>query len=181
MTNPARAIVRSGMRIIIVLFSGFVSVVCLCLVILFCTLQWKTSKKWGQAISPNGTYVVTVHHRFALAASFLAGEGCSYFHLGRNNWVQKVPGAWRIVDCNVLVLHGHYAPYGIVWVNDSTLLININKPIEQAPKYPIGEMRKIYVKKMDRCRRINILYGVVGEKSYTNEVIIDPVSPEYFP
>lgn len=127
----------------------------------------------GEAVSPNKMYVLTVGH-----PGMLDDTGKTYFYLHRKDDPLKferrdlLTGDIIQPESNVLVIEGTFFPYGIVWLNDKDLLLDLIHPIDWEYLY-YGKNLKMYLLKKEQWNDVKISYGVLGSKKYSNEVFIE--------
>lgn len=125
--------------------------------------------------SPKGEYVLTVIKGDSPLPEeggktiFILSEQGKKIVLTRNN---VFSGKKEYPDGDILEIEGGFFPYGIVWLDDHNLLINLKHPIEWQYKDGYGYTEKMYSKKKEQWGDVKISFGLLGEKKYSNEISI---------
>jgi hypothetical protein len=127
--------------------------------------------------SPNENYVLTVYK--GVGPSIVSeGGGITVFNLKHKNeklvFIRNnlLTGQKSDPEGNVLVMDGSFFPYGIVWLDNRNLLINLKYPIEQEHQF-FGHTVKMYRKKKDIWGDVKVSFGILDSKKYPNEVRIN--------
>ena len=130
----------------------------------------------GEANSPSGDYVLTVYH---CKPVMMSDTGKTFFYLRLKNEnlefdrMNLFTGKLIEPAGNVLVMDGSFFPYGIVWLGDKNLLINLKNSIESEYLYYGLYKVKMYSMKKENWKDVKISFGVLGDKKYSNEILIE--------